>query len=103
MATAQLRALLAAATPGPWTTTAPDGAEFKTFMAYGSNGLEVAELGFAEKPAENTALIVALRNNAERLLAVVEAAEDAVDCVDEEDKRDALRNALAALKGDGTK
>lgn len=33
----------------------------------------------------------------DQMCAVVEAARNAVDCVDEEDKRDALRAAIAKL------
>ena len=68
-----LRALLARGAPLPWVRR--DGEDGPNY-----------EL-------ERTAV-----NSLPSLLAVVEAAAEAVDCVDEEDKRDALRAALAAVE-----
>lgn len=84
MTPAELRALLAAATPEPW-----------------QNHCGVVMWSTATQVDRD--LIVALRNNAEKLIAVVEAAEAYVAAQDFETRGSRLRAALTALReGGGT-
>jgi hypothetical protein len=106
MTPAELRKLLDAATPGPWA------AQFGGFHCTVESDASV-DVASCEAPADGRA-IVALRNHADALLRVAEAAEalrqlrqeaDGLDdiCYDALDKRlgeamDALFAALAALR-----
>lgn len=102
MATAsKLRALLAAATPGPWYTSDNyDVGEFAGYV-YAPNATVATDATDTD-----AALIVAAINALPRLLDVVEAAEDAVDarcscaaCDEAQPFMVHLRDALDALEG----
>ena len=104
----ELRRLLAEATPGPWKETrsffyaAPDAEINGAALREGHGGRFIGScLGVPEVRYANAALIVALRNNAEALLAVADAAREVDDAFAEED-RDWMYpqeiEALAALR-----
>lgn len=71
----ELRALLAAATPGPWSQVRM-GNDGETEDIPGDMVKDVCDCGFdSDKPLADAALIVALRNHAEEFLDALDAAE----------------------------
>ena len=99
-----LRALLAAATPRPWANDQQSSDENWLVEAHCLDDGPCAVIADVTEPA-NAALIVALVNSADELLAVAEAARGYVaylpvdpDALTEAKRRgDKLRAALAAL------
>ena len=87
----ELRALTAAATPGPWTVGGPTGT---TVFVGGS--ADVVVLG-AE---QNRALIVWLVNHAQAIADLIEYADDAVRFEHSPSHMGALADALTALGAD---
>ena len=89
MTTEQLRAIVAAATPGPWTTRG---------CSHGGLILErPAAYPVQTVPAEDAASIAALRNHAEALLDVVEASK-AARMMNTQEAIDRLDAAIARLE-----
>jgi len=106
----KLRALLKAASPGPWTRTPPPNSKHERFMVWDANGDKAAEMGFCVEPEGNAALIAATINALPRLLDVVEAAKHVQDSRDGGwqvggewyDALENMKHALDALEGGGT-
>lgn len=104
MDTNKLRELLGAAKPGPWVAQDTEYSVVICDQDGGSLATVWPEslLGKKHEKAANAALIVALRNNAESLLARLEAAEAVVEAarefalVDDRAAEQDLRQALAA-------
>jgi len=72
----ELRRLLAESTPGEWETV-PELGGSRAFIRSGARCVAT------RTPTSDAALIVALRNHADALLDVVEAAQDFTDAEDE--------------------
>lgn len=103
-----LAALLAAATPGPWVITANgiDGGDYDTVIGHGPvqcgsycyGGTSSID---GDRLDADAALIVALRNNAARLVAALAVAEAVVEADDDPlalDLSEAGWQAVAAFR-----
>ena len=89
-----LRALAAAATPGPWT---PDRPRFPNIVCVNDNPAAFVA-AFLEDPDAD--LIVWLVNHAQAIADLIEYADDAVRFEHSPSHMGALADALAALEAD---
>ena len=87
-----LRALSAAATPGPWRNGFP--------RVIAATGGEARDLAFSVSRVADARLIVWCRNHADALADLIDAAQDVDANVDPAVTGNALRDALAALEAD---
>lgn len=87
-----LRALSAAATPGPWRNGFP--------RVIAATGGEARDLAFSVSRVADARLIVWCRNHADALANLIDAAQDVDANVDPAVTGNALRDALAALEAD---
>lgn len=96
----ELRKLLKEATPGPWFRRGRNNVAI--VPDFSGQGSDLPGTTLVSSSPENAALIAALRNNAEKLLAVVEAAKKMVGqpFVDQDWYVDGVHKALAALESD---
>ena len=88
----ELRALSAAATPGPWRNGFP--------RVIAATGGEARDLAFSVSRVADARLIVWCRNHADALADLIDAAQDVDANVDPAVTGNALRDALAALEAD---
>jgi len=87
-----LRALSVAATPGPWRNGFP--------RVIAATGGEARDPAFSVSRVADARLIVWLRNHADALADLIDAAQDVDANVDPAVTGNALRDALAALEAD---